>query len=415
MRRRPLDQRRALGRAARRPLRLRPAHRARLGGRRSRPSRPRSSRRVIAARVPHRRCRWGRPAQPEPLFALLVLGVAIAVRAAALRRRRGAARRRRSMLRYEAWASLATVALVFAVEPLVATQARAPRRGRRWPRAGSSSRSPSPASSPGPSCAGPSTASGSASSARPRSSPTTPTQRRRLRPRARPPLLPGRRPRPRHGRGAAARPVRRRAHGPPAGGALRPRPRSRASGSCRSPGSCARRSGSTGTSSASSPLYATFAAQGAAAIADCGARRGARGARSPGGRSRAALAVAAPGGTLPSSSTCGWAFWRGVDRARLARARGPRGVPPRAARLAARLLRRRDARDSERRSIAAASTATGSTIRTRGTSSTDDAQRPRRRLRRHLAPQDARATRGRATSSSPRAPTRRTRPAPGSR
>jgi hypothetical protein len=70
---------------------------------------------VIAAGCPIL-MQMGTTAQPEPLFALLVLGVAIAFE----RRRYGwtaALLGAAVMLRYEAWASLAAVALVVAVEP----------------------------------------------------------------------------------------------------------------------------------------------------------------------------------------------------------------------------------------------------------------------------------------------------------
>ena len=70
---------------------------------------------VIAAACPIV-MQMGTTAQPEPLFALLVLGVAITFQ----ERRYGLAAAMLSaavMLRYEAWASLATVALVVMVEP----------------------------------------------------------------------------------------------------------------------------------------------------------------------------------------------------------------------------------------------------------------------------------------------------------
>jgi hypothetical protein len=70
---------------------------------------------VIAAACPIA-MQMGTTAQPEPLFALLVLGVAITFQ----ERRYGLAAATLSaavLLRYEAWASLATVAFIVAVEP----------------------------------------------------------------------------------------------------------------------------------------------------------------------------------------------------------------------------------------------------------------------------------------------------------
>jgi hypothetical protein len=70
---------------------------------------------IIAAACPIA-MQMGTTAQPEPLFALLVLGVAITFEE---RRYRAAAAMLSAavVLRYEAWASLATVALIAMVEP----------------------------------------------------------------------------------------------------------------------------------------------------------------------------------------------------------------------------------------------------------------------------------------------------------
>jgi hypothetical protein len=85
---------------------------------------------IIAAACPIV-MQMGTTAQSEPLFALLVLGVAIA-----FERRRtawtAALLSAAVMLRYEAWASLAAVAAVLVVEPWWRRQRGLPREPRAW-------------------------------------------------------------------------------------------------------------------------------------------------------------------------------------------------------------------------------------------------------------------------------------------
>jgi hypothetical protein len=85
---------------------------------------------VIAAACPIV-MQMGTTAQPEPLFALLVLGVGITFQ----ERRYGAAAAMLAaavMLRYEAWASLATVAAVAVLEPGWRRRRRLPREDEAW-------------------------------------------------------------------------------------------------------------------------------------------------------------------------------------------------------------------------------------------------------------------------------------------
>jgi hypothetical protein len=85
---------------------------------------------VIAAACPIV-MQMGTTGQPEPLFALLVLGVAIAFE----HRRTGWAAALLSaavMLRYEAWASLAAVALVLVVEPWWRRRRGLPQEPNAW-------------------------------------------------------------------------------------------------------------------------------------------------------------------------------------------------------------------------------------------------------------------------------------------
>ena len=191
--------------------------------RRGRPSPPRSSPRSSPRRAPSS-CRWGPPRSREPLFALLVLGVAMSLPGAATYGTTAVPARpdQAAMLRATKRGPPSRPSRASWSSSLSGAGAAGCPSNRTRGARGSPSRSPSSSSSRGPRCAAPSMAPGSRSSGRRRSSPTTrPTRASALV--ARCPLLPGLRRVPRPRSGAATRPVRRRALRPAAGGALRPR------------------------------------------------------------------------------------------------------------------------------------------------------------------------------------------------